>query len=248
MLGLAVDSQFASNPYLYLLYTYDLGQARHARQLEPDGLAAPARADQHGQPGNRRETVLLGTYTERPLPDALEHGRLRAIRRASRTRSAPCARRPDGTLWVGNGDAAELQHRRPAAPFAPTTSAGMAGKLMHIDRNGHGPARPSASARPNSNLAHVCTKLHAKGFRNPFRFALRPGGGITLGRRGLEQPRGDRPGRRPAAQSYGWPCYEGTIQTPGYRDRAECAGRVRRARRNPPPAGPRLPRTAARCR
>ena len=57
------------------------------------------------------------------------------------------------------------------------------------------------------DLTKVCTKLYAKGFRNPFRFHLRPGAGPVVGDVGWELREEldvTRPGR-----SYGWPCYEG---------------------------------------
>ena len=44
---------------------------------------------------------------------------------------------------------------------------------MHVDRNGHGlPGHPFCPAE--NDLTKVCTKLYAKGLRNPFRFTLRP--------------------------------------------------------------------------
>ena len=64
----------------------------------------------------------------------------------------------------------------------------MAGKILHIDRNGRGVANhPFCPA--NANLDHVCTKLFAKGFRNPYRFKLRPGGGLVLGDVGWDRAR-----------------------------------------------------------
>ena len=43
---------------------------------------------------------------------------------------------------------------------------------MHVDRNGNGlPGHPFCPA--DTNLTHVCTKVYAKGLRNPFRFTLR---------------------------------------------------------------------------
>ena len=71
------------------------------------------------------------------------------------------------------------------------------------------------------NLSGVCAKLYAKGFRNPFRFSLRPGSTPLVGDVGWntrEEIDLLQPGR-----NYGWPCYEGTIHTPGYSDDSRCA-------------------------
>ena len=106
----------------------------------------------------------------------------------------------------------------------------MAGKLMHIDRNGMG--LPGHSFCPaDNNLSHVCTKLHAKGFRNPFRFTLRPGGGIAVGDVGwTSREEIDLVGA--GGYSYGWPCYEGSIRTPGYQDLSQCQAQY--AEHSPP--------------
>lgn len=217
LLGLAVDSSFAANGYVYLLYTYDV---------------TPLTADSDGRMVSRlgrftvsannavsAETVLLGSHVTGPCPppsntldclpsDGLSHS-------IGTVRSAP-----DGTLWVGSGDAASY-HIVDTKAFDTYNEQSLAGKLMHIDRDGHGlPSHPFCPA--NTNLTHVCTKLHAKGFRNPFRFALRPNGGVTLGDVGWNEREEidliDEGGR-----SYGWPCYEGTIKTPGYQERDECS-------------------------
>ena len=131
---------------------------------------------------------------------------------------------PDGTLWVGNGDASSFNNVDPLA-YRTYNTQSMAGKIMHIDRDGKGlPSHPFCAA--DNELTHVCTKIWAGGFRNPFRFKLRPGGGLTVGDVGwgtTEEidllPTGAGGGGR----LYGWPCYEGNGQTGGYRDReADC--------------------------
>ena len=49
----------------------------------------------------------------------------------------------DGTLWVGNGDA--HPHAVDAYSYRPYDENTMAGKIMHVDRNGKGlPATRSA--------------------------------------------------------------------------------------------------------
>ena len=83
---------------------------------------------------------------------------------------------PDGTLFVGSGDGAEFSGVDDRA-FRSYDDKSYAGKVLHIDRNGRGlPGHPFCPA--DNDLSHVCTKVYAKGFRNPFRFTLRPGGGL----------------------------------------------------------------------
>jgi PKD repeat protein len=95
-----------------------------------------------------------------------------------------------------------------------------AGKLMHVDRNGNGlPGHPFCAA--NTNLTHVCTKVYAKGLRNPFRFTLRNGTNPVIADVGWEEYEEidlSAPGR-----NYGWPCWEGPSPTPGYKELSGCA-------------------------
>jgi PKD repeat protein len=67
----------------------------------------------------------------------------------------------------------------------------------------------------------VCTKLFAKGFRNPFRFQLRAGTGPVVGDVGWNTR--EELDLTEAGKSYGWPCWEGELHTPGYKDLPECA-------------------------
>jgi glucose/arabinose dehydrogenase len=218
LLGLAVDGQFAQNPYLYLLYTYDLNQVG-TRDSESPMVSQLLRVRIDSANQISQETVILGTYTSGVCPPARND--LDCIPADGTSHSIGTVRSAsDGTLWVGNGDAAGYGGVDLTA-LRTYDETSMAGKLMHIDRNGMGLTGHSFCPADN-NLSHVCTKLHAKGFRNPFRFTLRPGGGITLGDVGWNtREEIDLIGE--GGKSYGWPCYEGTIQTPGYRDLDQCA-------------------------
>ncbi len=218
LLGLAVDSQFGQHPYLYLLYTYELNP------MTPDSTSPMVsqllRVGINSASQVTEQTVLMGTYTSGVCPapantldclpsDGLSHS-------IGTVRSAP-----DGTLWVGNGDAASFSYVDPVA-LRTYDEQSLAGKLMHVDRNGMGlTGHPFCPGDPV--LSHACTKLHAKGFRNPFRFALRPGGGITLGDVGWDQREEvDLISTTAGGLSYGWPCYEGFTQTNGYKDLPAC--------------------------
>ena len=221
LLGVAVDSAFSVNGFVYLLYTYDVNR------LSPD---SPSRTVSRltrikVNPDNtlvnpsHPETVLLGSHVSGPCPAARNISDCIPSEGASHSigtvRSAP-----DGTLYVGSGDASSFNSVDSMA-FRTYDERSFAGKIIHVDRNGNGlPGHRFCPA--DKNLTHVCTKLHAKGFRNPFRFALRPNGGLTVGDVGWNtREEIDLIGR--GGSNYGWPCYEGTIRTPGYRDRPECS-------------------------
>jgi glucose/arabinose dehydrogenase/PKD repeat protein len=216
LLGLAVDSDFASNRYIYLLYTVDVTPltadsngamvSRLGRfVLNPDNTLGP-------------ETVLLGSFgsDECPAPS----NTLDCIPSDGDSHSIGSVRSaPDGTLYVSSGDAASYNIVDPLA-FRSYDERSLAGKILRIDRDGRG--LPGHSFCPADNdLSHVCTKLHAKGFRNPYRMKLAGDGRLTVGDVGwtaIEEI--DLIGT--AGKSYGWPCYEGSTRRAGYRDRPEC--------------------------
>ena len=217
MLGIAVDSQFASNGYIYVLYTYErLPATPDSTQpmvsqllrlkLGPDNLPI-------------EERVLLGTHTFERVPGSGQQRRLPAV-------GQHLALDRDGALRPRRNAVGGLRRRRlvrgrrqPGLP--QLRRAQHAGKIMHVDREGQG-LEPHSFCPGNTNLDHVCTKLFAKGFRNPFRFTLRPGGGLAVGDVGWgAREEVDLIGT--GGRSYGWPCYEGLLRTAGYRDHPSCA-------------------------
>src|SRR4029078_1983063 len=141
LLGIAVDSDFTANHYVYLLYTYDINQ------LTPDGSGAAisrlSRFELSDTNQLSNEAVLLGTYTGGACPapsntvDCIPSGG--APHSMGTVRSAP-----DGTLYVGSGDASSFSAVDPLA-FRTYDERSMAGKILHVDRNGRGPARPPLS-------------------------------------------------------------------------------------------------------
>ncbi len=221
LLGVAVDKDFASNGYVYLLYTYDVSPltpdssspmvSRLVRiQIAANGTVANPAAP---------ETVLLGNYVSGPCPQA--SNTLDCIPSDGSSHSIGSVRvAPDGTLYVGSGDAADFNIADPLS-YRTYDEASFAGKILHVDRNGRGlPGHAFCPA--NANLDQVCTKLHAKGFRNPFRFTIRPNGGLMVGDVGWntyeEVDLIDS-----AGGNYGWPCYEAAHRTPTHSATSQCA-------------------------
>src|SRR5205823_6595348 len=112
---------------------------------------------------------------------------------------------PDGTLWMGSGDGLPAADVDPGA-IGTYDEQSFRGKILHMDGEGHG-LKDHPFCPADSNLDHVCTKLYAEGFRNPFRFSLRPGAGPLVGDVGWRTR--EEIDRVVAGRNYGWPCYEG---------------------------------------
>ncbi len=214
LLGMATDSDFANNHWLYLLYVYN-------PTPEPSGLARTSRLTRVTVNDNNTasaESVILGSVSTPPcptpsntvdcIPSDMDSHSIGTVRSA-----------PDGTIWLGNGDGSDWSKVDPMA-LRTYNEQSLSGKIMHIDRNGMG--LPGHAFCPADNdLTHVCTKLYAKGMRNPFRFTLRQGTGPVVGDVGWEEHEEidlmTAPGR-----NYGWPCYEGPFHTSGYQDLSGC--------------------------
>ena len=128
----------------------------------------------------------------------------------------------DGTLWVSVGDGGSGGSTLDQRAWRSQREESYSGKLLHIDTAGHGlPGHPFCFAE--TDLTKTCTKVYAKGFRNPFRFFLRPApdgrpvvadaGWETREELDLVEP----------GKNYGWPCREGSVPTPTWSERPECA-------------------------
>ena len=182
LLGIAVDADFATNRSIYLLYVYE------ANALDPTGSKTSrltrirVTSDNELEDPDAPETVLLGSVAQGPCPapaDTVDCIPADGFSHAIGTVRAD----PDGTLWLGSGDATSWRGAD-AQALRTYDERSLSGKIMHVDRQGRGvPGHPFCPAE--SDLTKVCTKLYAKGFRNPFRFHLRPGAGPVVGRRGL---------------------------------------------------------------
>ncbi len=220
LVGLAVDSDFSTNGYLYLLYARELDPlnpdsgAEMASRLTRVSVKPDNTLENEGDP----ETVILGTQSDQPCPtpddDAVDCIPAFKYHVVGTVRSDP----GDGTLWVGSGNSHENNIVDEPA-YRPQDDASYAGKILHVDRDGHGlPGHPFCPA--DDELTHVCTKIYAKGFRNPFRFTLRPGKGPVVGDVGnadSEEVDLVKEGR-----NYGWPCYEGPVRYALFEYEAGC--------------------------
>jgi glucose/arabinose dehydrogenase len=225
--GIAVDSDYTSNHYLWLLYVYEPDPNTPNDQGPKTSRLTRVTVNADGT--TSAETVVLGTVSSAPCPTP--DNQIDCIPADSSSHAVGTVRSaPDGTLWVGSGDAASYGGVDQLA-FRTYDERSYAGKILHVDRSGNGlPGHPfcPAGGGQADDLTRVCAKAYAKGFRNPFRFELRPGAGPIVGDVGWntrEELDLISPG-----SNYGWPCYEGGAgtasgaQTPSYSADPQCSG------------------------
>ncbi|GMU08585.1 PQQ-dependent sugar dehydrogenase [Corallococcus caeni] len=213
LLGLAVDPAFATNGYIYLLYTYDAADtddagpktSRLARYSAVGDMASPA-----------SELVLLGTAVANSCND-LPAG-ADCIPSDSASHSVGSLRfAPDGTLFVTSGDGASFDAVDDDALRAQSLDS-LAGKVLRVTRTGQGVA---SNPFWNGDAGANRSKVWALGLRNPYRFSLRPGtstpylGDVGWGT--YEEINVALPG-----SNLGWPCYEGPFRQHGYEPKPVC--------------------------
>jgi glucose/arabinose dehydrogenase len=123
---------------------------------------------------------------------------------------------PDGLMYLSTGDGTDGEYEDQARRSQSLDS--LAGKILRVDRSGRGvESNPYWDGNANSNRS----RIWARGFRNPFRLSLLPGGELLAGDNGLngyeELDMVERGG------NYGWPCREGVGPTTEFRSSEHCA-------------------------
>jgi glucose/arabinose dehydrogenase len=236
LMAITTDTDFAANHRLYLLYTVDASgtdsdTAKKSTltwvQVNPDNTVV-------GTTTNPTQHTILGSNQDPGDPTAADNGICapasnsndcmpseHASHSVDEVRSAP-----DGTLWVGNGDGHDFNQFDPLAFFAANEQT-LRGKIIHIDRDGHGlPGHPFCPS--DTNLNDVCTKIFAKGIRQPFRFTFLPEGGVVFGDVGEDSFEELNITSPSGGEDFGWPCWEGTVHTPtdDYATKSECTNDV----------------------
>jgi glucose/arabinose dehydrogenase len=242
LLGLALDPQFPTRPYVYALYSRDSKTLGGPVPGWNDGCPTPmtgcmtfarlVRLTANGNVATSARKVLVDGWCNQfqHTVDAVRFG-------------------PDGMLYAGSGDGSTYTtadygqlgspQKNPCgdppggagATLTPPTSeggslraqdvrtngdpAGLAGTLIRIDPNtGAAAAGNPYIASPDLNKRRVI----AYGLRNPFRFTFRPGTNeLWLGDAGWSTK--EEIDRIPnatdsVAENFGWPCYEGAAQQP----------------------------------
>jgi glucose/arabinose dehydrogenase len=236
-LGLALHPDFPADPSIYVSYTYDAVPGGTApRWGQPgatiDTCPTPPGANENGCVVGARVSRLTltpgGGATEQVLiEDWCQQFPSHTI--------GTLAFGADGALYAGAGEGAAFdwadygQRGNPCGDPAQeggalrsqdlrTTSdpTGLDGTIIRIDP-ATGAALPSnpLAGSPDPNARRIV----AEGFRNPFRFTVRPGTSELwigdVGWRTWEEI--DRTvGNDAVVDNFGWPCHEGAVRAQGY--------------------------------
>lgn len=245
LLGLAVDPQFPTRPYVYVLYSYDAVPGGTAPRWGDTCPTPPGATDQGCLITGRLSRLTMGAggvaTSELPLiTDWCQQYPSHSI--------GTVTFGPDGALYVGGGDGASFNFADygqvgnpcadPPSPAgtnltAPTARGGAlrsqsvrrpAGEPVTLDGTvlrvnpdtGAGmPGNPFAGSA-DANARRVI----AYGLRNQFRFGFRPGTNeLWVGDVGWnvwEEINRIPNATDAVAENFGWPCYEGTATQSGY--------------------------------
>jgi hypothetical protein len=149
LLGIAVDAQFVTNHYVYLLYVNETNAIDPTASKTSRLTRIEVTSDNRVAKPDAPETVLLGGASEVPCPPPGEF--VDCIPADGFSHSIGTVRAdPDGTLWLGSGDASGFWGVDPKAVRTYDENS-FAGKLIHIDRDGRGlRGHPFCSTQTNS--------------------------------------------------------------------------------------------------
>ncbi len=238
LLGLAVDPDFPTRPYLYALYTYDSVPWNDACPSPPGPTTNGCLA------GGRLARLTVGsggagvvTGQTNLITDWCQQFPSHSV--------GTVAFGPDGALYVSGGDGASFSHARDSGqlgsstPGAPTPvnpcndpasqggalrsqdirtsgdSTGLAGTVIRVNPD-TGAAWPT---NDNAGLADTnARKIIGYGLRNPFRFTFDADGAVWAGDVGFGvwEEINEIADPDAAAPNFGWPCYEGLDQQTSY--------------------------------
>ncbi|MFL6120625.1 PQQ-dependent sugar dehydrogenase [Actinophytocola sp.] len=246
LLGMALDPQFPTRPYLYVLYTYDALPGGTAPQWGDTCPSPPGGTEDGCLVTGRLSRLTIGadgvaTGGEQVLlTDWCQQFPSHSI--------GTVAFGPDGALYVGGGDGASFnyadwgQRGNPCADppgaagtnLAPPDARGGALRSQSVRRPAGEPVvlngaisriNPDTGApmpgnpfasSPNANARRII----AYGFRNQFRFAFRPGTNELwagdVGWNTWEEIDRIPNATDNVAENFGWPCYEGAAKQSGY--------------------------------
>jgi glucose/arabinose dehydrogenase len=236
LLGLAVDPNYASNRFIYLLYTVDPDS--NGTDDNDDAFGRIVRYQVSATDSNvvnyASRAVLMGvSWRQGPLSASPSHtiGTLRFGSDGSLLASigdgASYGEMDDGGLdpnAFGSG-ANKTSNYEDIGAFRAQSLTSLCGKILRIDpASGHGyPSNPYWDGTPTS----IRSRVWAYGVRNPFRFGIRPGGStnpadgdpgtVYIGDVGWTLWEDLNVVRTPGA-NFGWPCYEGFGQNGDYQD------------------------------
>jgi glucose/arabinose dehydrogenase/regulation of enolase protein 1 (concanavalin A-like superfamily) len=208
MLGLALDPNFATNGYVYLLYTYENGTNPDDGSPKTERLTRVTANPQNPDVAlPNSEVVILGSLGTPPCsnyPAGSDCIASDSIIHAIGSLEFG----PDGRLFVSIGDGAGNGVNSLALRAQDLYS--YSGKILRIAPDGSAPGDNPFDDGTNS----IRSKVFAYGLRNPFRIGLHPFlGEPYMGDVGWDSWEEIDRGR---GGNFGWPCYEGVNPQPLY--------------------------------
>lgn len=209
LLGLALDPDFKTNGYVYLLYTYDENGVPDDPGPKTSRLTRVT-----ADPSNRyvalpgSETVLLGKFGKGPCATGTD-----CIGADGDSHSVGTLRfGKDGKLYVSLGDGASYNYVDTLALRSQDLNR-YEGKILRLNRDGTAPGDNPFDDGTQS----VRSKIYAYGLRNPYRFGIDPvSGALYIGDVGWNNYEEINTGR---GANFGWPCYEGLGPQKEYQNR-----------------------------
>ncbi|MDP1803586.1 MAG: PQQ-dependent sugar dehydrogenase, partial [Acidimicrobiales bacterium] len=203
---------FATNQQLFLFYPYDSTGNDGSGPVTNRLVRITASGDVM-LPGS--ETVVLGSTIGSGCPGAPSANCMPQDWYGHSADSIRFA--ADGTMFVSMGDAASWSYVDDLALRAQNIDQ-YPGKILHIAKDGSGlPSNPFWNGNPSA----IRSKVWAYGFRNPFRMTLHPTTGLPyVGDVGWDAV--EELDLATAGGNFGWPCYEGAAQQPGYASKSVC--------------------------
>lgn len=246
LLGMTLDPQFPTRPYLYVLYTYDAVPGGTAPRWGDQCPSPPGATDNGCVVTGRLSRLTIGT-------DGVATGGEQVLltdwcQQFPSHSVGTVTFGPDGALYVGGGDGASFnfadwgQRGNPCADppgaagtnLSPPTARGGALRSQSVRRPAGEPVTlDGAIARINpdtgapmpgnpfaSSSNTNAQRIIAYGFRNEFRFAFRPGTNELwagdVGWNTWEEINRIPDATDNVAENFGWPCYEGAARQSGY--------------------------------
>jgi glucose/arabinose dehydrogenase len=230
LLGLALDPQYPTRPYLYALYSYDAVPGGTAPRWN-DACPTPPGANDQGCLATGRLAKLtldaggVSTGEQVLITDWCQQYPSHSI--------GTVTFGPDGQLYVGGGDGASFtfaDYGQVGNPCADPPSPAGTNLSPPTARGGalrsQSPRRPAGEpVLPNGAILRVNPDTGARqtvafGMRNQFRFGFRPGTNeLWVGDVGWNT--WEEIDRIPDAldttvENFGWPCFEGVGRQSGY--------------------------------
>ena len=217
LLSIALDPDFETNGYIYLLYTYHRdGQdptAPETNRLTRVQLSPPT-TNTLTPTIDPPETIILGTIStpyDQGQDDTCRAGTDCITNDAGNHAADHILFLPDKTMLVSIGDGSSIAGPDKRA-LRSQDKNWMVGKVLRIDREGKGlDTNPFWNGDPDAPIS----KVYHYGLRNPFRMTLHPQFGLFIADVGFNRWEELNHATTPGT-NFGWPCFEGNFVREGY--------------------------------